>query len=84
MANLTQTGVTLTVGQTYSISFEVEVSAGSFTVFQGTQQIYDWGIREPSVYDGVWINESISFYTRSPIDVSDSVGITESVSLTIS
>jgi hypothetical protein len=81
MANLTQSGLSLTAGQTYTLSFDADITAGILSVYQGTQLIYDSTTVQSSFSELVRISENIVFYFRNPISRFESILVSENVSI---
>lgn len=77
MANLTQTGINIVAGQTYTLSFDVDITAGVIQAYQGTQLIYDGNVLRKSMVDTVVVSENISIKRRSPISKFDAITISD-------
>jgi hypothetical protein len=83
MANLTQTGINIVAGQTYTLSFDVDITAGVIQAYQGTQLIYDGNVLRKNLVDTVVVSENVSIKRRSPISKSDQITVLESVVISV-
>lgn len=83
VTTLSQSGLSIVVGGTYNLSFDVDETSGLLAVYQGNQLIYDMSVVSITVNDSVFVNSSFSKTIFRPISVSSSAIISEAVIITI-
>lgn len=82
---LSQTDLGIESGSIYRLAFDTAITSGVLKVYQGTQLIYTSAIvfvgSFGGIYDEVFVTESIVLDRRSRISLSDSITLTESVTM---